>query len=145
MKKIVVASGYFNPIHIGHINLVKAAKALGNYLIVIVNNDRQQMLKKGKIIMGESERLEIVKSVKYVDEAVLSIDNDPTVRATLEMIAKKHAENEIIFANGGDRKDPSLIPESSVCDRFDIKMEFGVGGNDKPNSSSNINKLRGAE
>jgi cytidyltransferase-like protein len=145
MKKIIVASGYFNPIHIGHVNLMKAAKALGDYLIVIVNNDKQQMLKKGKIIMAQHERVEVVKAIKYVDEAVLSIDEDPTVRATLETVARRHAGNEIIFANGGDRKDPSLIPESAVCDKYNIKMEFGVGGNDKPNSSSNINKLRGAE
>jgi cytidyltransferase-like protein len=145
MKKIIVASGYFNPIHIGHINLVREAKALGDYLIVIVNNDKQQMLKKGKIIMAEHERVEVVKAIKYVDEVVLSIDEDPTVKATLEMVAKKQGKNEIIFANGGDRKDPSLIPESAVCDTYNIRMEFGVGGNDKPNSSSNINKLRGAE
>jgi cytidyltransferase-like protein len=145
MKKIIVASGYFNPIHIGHINLVKAARALGDSLIVIVNNDKQQLLKKGKIIMDERERMEVVKAIKYVDEAVLSIDEDPTVRATLEMVAKQHAGDEIIFANGGDRKDPSLIPESAICDKYKITMHFGVGGNDKPNSSSNINKLRGAE
>jgi cytidyltransferase-like protein len=145
MKRIIVASGYFNPIHIGHVNLMKAAKALGDRLVVIVNNDKQQMLKKGKIIMSQHERVEVVKAIKYVDEAVLAIDEDPTVRATLEMVAQRQAGNEIIFANGGDRKDPSLIPESAVCDKYNIKMEFGVGGNDKPNSSSNINKLRGAE
>jgi cytidyltransferase-like protein len=145
MKRIIVASGYFNPIHIGHVNLMKAAKALGDRLVVIVNNDKQQMLKKGKIIMSQHERVEVVKAIKYVDEAVLAIDEDPTVRATLEMVAQRQAGHEIIFANGGDRKDPSLIPESAVCDKYNIKMEFGVGGNDKPNSSSNINKLRGAE
>jgi cytidyltransferase-like protein len=145
MSKIVIASGYFNPIHIGHINLVKAAKSLGDELIVIVNNDKQQLLKKGKIIMTEHERMEVVSAIKYVDRAVLAIDEDPTVRATIEMIAKEHKNHEIIFANGGDRKDPSLIPEVPVCEKYNIKMVFGVGGNDKPNSSSNINKLRGAE
>jgi cytidyltransferase-like protein len=145
MKKVVVTSGYFNPVHIGHISLFKAAKLLGDFLIVIVNNDKQQLLKKGKIIMSENERVEVVKAIKYIDKVVLSKDEDPTVRATLEMIAKENENCEIIFANGGDRKDASLIPETSVCEKYTIKQIFGVGGNDKPNSSSNINKLLGRE
>jgi len=145
MKTIIVTSGYFNPIHIGHIRLLKEAKSSGELLVVIVNNDKQQMLKKGKIIMSENERMEVVQSIRYVDRAVLSIDNDPTVKATLEMVAKEYINDKIIFANGGDRKDPSLIPETPVCEKYNINMIFGVGGNNKPNSSSNINKLMGLE
>jgi cytidyltransferase-like protein len=145
MSKIVVASGYFNPIHIGHVRLFKEARSLGDTLVVIVNNDRQQMLKKGKIIMREEERMEVVKSVRYVDRAILSIDQDPTVCATLEYIAREYPGDQIIFANGGDRKDPSLIPETAVCEKYKIASVFGIGGNDKPNSSSNINKILGLE
>jgi cytidyltransferase-like protein len=140
-----MVSGYFNPIHIGHVRMLKAAKELGDKLIVIVNNDVQQKLKKGKIIMQEQERLEVVKAMRYVDEAMIAIDDDPTVLKSIEAIARRSMQYKLIFANGGDRKDPSLIPEVPVCEKYGITMEFGVGGNDKPNSSSNINKLLGRE
>jgi cytidyltransferase-like protein len=145
MKKLILASGYFNPIHKGHIRLMRDAKALGDLLFVIVNNDAQQLLKKGKIIMEQDERVEVVNAIRYVDKAVLSVDQDPTVRMTIEKIAQENPGYEILFANGGDRKDPSCIPEYPVCEKYGIKMVFGVGGNDKPNSSSNINKLLGKE
>ena len=146
MKKMVIVSGYFNPIHIGHLRLIKAADKLGDKLVVIVNNDEQQLLKKGKIIMNENERLEIVEAIRYVDEAVLSIDKDPTIVKTLEKVAAKYAgDYKVIFGNGGDRKSKSEVPESVVCDKYNIEMLFDVGGTDKPNSSSNINKLRGME
>ena len=146
MKKMVIVSGYFNPVHIGHLRLIKAADKLGDKLVVIVNNDKQQLLKKGKIIMKEDERLEIVESIRYVDEAVLSVDEDPTIVKTLEKVAAKYANDfQVIFGNGGDRKSKSEVPESVVCDKYGIEMLFDVGGTDKPNSSSNINKLRGLE
>ena len=145
MKKVIIVSGYFNPIHIGHIRLLEAGKALGDELVVIVNNDKQQLLKKGKIIMNEAERLKIVDSIRFVDEAVLSIDEDPTIIKSLEMVAKKYPDCKLIFGNGGDRKSPELVPEYAICQRHHIEMLFDVGGTDKPNSSSNINKLLGIE
>jgi len=145
MIKLIVTSGYFNPIHIGHIRYLESAKDLGDKLIVIVNNDHQQILKKGKIIMNEHERLQIVSCIRFVDEAVLSIDRGPSVMETLERFAKQHSDARIIFANGGDRKDASLIPEVPICEKYCIEMLFNVGGNDKPNSSSNINKLLNLE
>jgi cytidyltransferase-like protein len=145
MEKIIIISGYFNPLHIGHIRLIKAAKELGDYLVVIVNNDKQQLLKKGKIIMNEAERIEIVEAIKSVDEVVLSIDEDKTQCETLKMLGDRYKGKKIIFANGGDRDSEKAIPEADVCDRNGIEMKFGVGGNDKPNSSSNINKLLGIE
>jgi hypothetical protein len=83
--------------------------------------------------------------MRYVDEAMIAVDEDPTVLKSIEAIARRSMQYKLIFANGGDRKDPSLIPEVPVCEKFGITMEFGVGGNDKPNSSSNINKLLGRE
>jgi len=145
MKTVVIISGYFNPIHRGHINLIKSAKALGDYLIVIVNNDKQQMMKKGKIIMPEDERVEIVNAIRYVDEAVLSIDEDKTQSKTIEMLAQKHKGDKVIFANGGDRDSEEAIPEVNVCEKNNIEMKFNIGGSDKKNSSSNINKLLGIE
>ena len=145
MKTLVIASGYFNPIHIGHIKLIKTAKSLGDELLVLVNNDKQQILKKGKIIMEEDERLEIVKAIRYVDHVFLSVDEDPTVKASLAAIATKFADYKIIFANGGDRKDKKLVPEAPICEEFGIEMLFNVGGNEKANSSSDINKRLGLE
>jgi len=145
MKKIVIISGYFNPVHIGHIDMIKGAKELGDYLVAIVNNDNQQKLKKGKIIMDEHERLAIVKEIRGIDEVFLSLDQDPTQCKTLKALAEKFKGDEVIFANGGDRDSERAIPEIDVCTNNNIKMIFGVGGNDKPNSSSSINKRLGLE
>ncbi|OGY45391.1 MAG: glycerol-3-phosphate cytidylyltransferase [Candidatus Buchananbacteria bacterium RIFCSPHIGHO2_01_FULL_44_11] len=145
MKSIVIVSGYFNPIHLGHIRLFKAAKKLGDYLIVIVNNDKQQKIKKGKIIMNQKERCEIVKAIRDVDEVVLSVDQNPPVTKTLALVAQKHRGNKLIFANGGDRSSKKVVPEAAVCEKYKIEMKYGVGGLDKPNSSSNINQLLGLE
>lgn len=145
--KIVIVSGYFNPVHIGHIKMLRAAKELGGLVCVIVNNDIQQVLKKGKIIMNEDERIEIVKALKYVDMLYLSDDTDRTVCRTLIKIVEQFSEQgyEIIFANGGDRSCSRRVPETDICERYNIKMIFDCGGTEKLNSSSNINKLLGKE
>ena len=145
MKTIVVTSGYFNPVHIGHVVLLKAAKDIGDHLVVVVNNDKQQMIKKGKIITKEDERLKVVEAMKYVDEAVISIDEDKTQCKTLEMLTEKFKGDKLIFANGGDRDSEKAIPETEICKKNNIEMIFGVGGNKKLNSSSNINKQLGIE
>ena len=142
---VVVVSGYFNPIHIGHIRMLEAAKEMGDRLIVIVNNDRQQLLKKGKVIMSEEERLEVVGAVRYVDEALIALDDDPSIVRTLDQVARDHQGERLIFANGGDRQSAEDVPETEVCERYGIEMRFGVGGFDKLNSSSNINRSRGSE
>lgn len=145
MSSIVVVSGYFNPIHLGHIRMLEAASRMGDRLIVIVNNDAQQRLKKGKVIMAEAERLEVVRAIRYVDEAMLALDDDPSIVRTLERIASSHPGAKICFANGGDRKSAADVPETAVCERYGIEMRFGVGGDDKINSSSEINQRRGEE
>lgn len=153
-KTLVIVSGYFNPIHTGHINLIKAARELGDKLLVIVNNDEQQKLKKGKIIMDQRNRIDVVETIRDVDEVVLSVDTDKTVVRTLEKIARVYTsddfkslfgEYKMIFANGGDRDSEKAIPETEVCTAYGIEMRFGVGGSDKIYSSSAINKRRGLE
>lgn len=120
-KQIVVcASGYFNPIHKGHIEYLEKAKALGTHLVVIVNNDHQRHLKGSKVFQDQEERMFIVKSLRCVDSVVLSIDMDATVRQTLAMV------NPDIFAKGGDRFS-SEIPEKDICDEFEIKLVDGLG------------------
>jgi len=138
--KIVITSGYFNPLHIGHIHLLKAAKQLGDKLIVIVNNDGQVKVKGSFPFMPEGERLEIIKAIKYVDEVVLSIDRDGTVIESLKMIAKNYPNDYLIFAKGGDRHKGN-IPEVEVCREFNIEIVEGVGGGKIQSSSWLLNNL----
>jgi cytidyltransferase-like protein len=129
MSKIVCISGYFDPIHVGHLEYIKRSKELGDYLIVIVNNDHQASLKKGKSFMPDKERVEIVKAIRHVDQVVLSIDQDRTVRETLKIIEPRPH----IFANGGDQNNLS-IPEAPICEELGIDLVDGLG--DKIQSSS---------
>jgi cytidyltransferase-like protein len=126
-ETIVCVSGYFNPLHIGHIEYFEQSKLLGNKLVVIVNNDKQSFLKKGSSFMPENERLNIIRKLRVVDMAVLSIDEDRTVIKTLDCI-RPH-----IFANGGDQTNDT-IPEKDICDKLGIKLIDGMG--DKIQSSS---------
>ena len=126
-ETIVCASGYFSPIHYGHIEYLQKSKNLGTKLIVLVNNDKQSFLKKGSSFMPENERLKIVRSLKCVDAAILSIDEDRTVCKTLKLI---HPD---IFTNGGDQTN-DIIPEKSVCEEIGVKLADGLG--DKIQSSS---------
>lgn len=132
MKKVAV-SGYFDPIHVGHLEYLKLAKKLGNKLVVIVNNNYQCVLKKGKFFMDESDRVEIVRCLKMVDEVFLSVDKDKTVCKSLEAIKPD------IFANGGDRSKGE-VPESFICKKYNIKMIDGLG--EKIRSSSDLTGLK---
>ena len=129
----VAVSGYFDPIHVGHLEYLKMAKELGDSLVVIVNNNHQCQLKKGKPFMDENDRLEIVKALRFVDEVFLSVDKDRTVCKSLEAVRPN------IFANGGDRAT-SEVPETPICKKYNIKMVDGLG--DKIRSSSNLTGLK---
>ena len=130
----IIISGGFDPIHIGHLRMIKDASKLGKKLIVIANCDRFLMDKKGYAFMPIEERLEILESFYGVDRAVESIDEDMTVCKTIEWLAKD--EDIACFANGGDRKNEADIPESVVCKKYGIEMEFNVGGGKIQSSSS---------
>ena len=139
-KKGIIVSGYFNPIHVGHIEYFKAAKKHAEYLFVIVNNDLQRELKGSKEFMKEKERLLIVESISLTDKVFLSIDHDKTVSKTIEMISKKYSdEYECYFGNGGDQNNES-IPESKICKQLKISLVDGLG--DKIQSSSWILKSK---
>ncbi len=144
MKRVIV-SGYFNPLHGGHLDLIEGAASLGDYLIVIVNNDVQQLQKKGKIILDEANRVRLMRALRDVDEVVLSIDQDPPVINTLEMVAEKYPEDELLFANGGDRVSDKVVPETDICNKYNIKMIFNAGGDTKADSSTRINQAIGHE
>jgi D-beta-D-heptose 7-phosphate kinase/D-beta-D-heptose 1-phosphate adenosyltransferase len=133
-KKLVVVSGYFNPIHKGHLEYFQNARALGDALLVIVNSDFQRELKGSKAFQDERERLFIVSNIKAVDHALISLDRDRTVCATLSKIATDFGEEfQLAFANGGDQNNDT-IPERAVCEELGIELLDGLG--DKIQSSS---------
>lgn len=131
--KIIIVSGYFNPIHKGHLEYFINAKVQGDLLFAIVNSDHQRALKGSKEFQNEDERLFIVKHIIEVDQAFLSIDRDRTVCKTLEMIhARFGTTHQLAFANGGDQ-DNNSIPEAPICQALGIDLIDGLG--DKIQSS----------
>jgi D-beta-D-heptose 7-phosphate kinase/D-beta-D-heptose 1-phosphate adenosyltransferase len=147
--RVVVVSGYFNPIHSGHLDYLESAKKLGDYLIVIVNNDQQVLLKGSDPFMDEAERLRIVRALRCVDRAVVAIDEDGTVCESIRReFYRLHNDpfvQGVSFANGGDRKEGG-VPEDLLEKELGIKMIYSVGGG-KTQSSSNLihkSKIRGA-
>ena len=132
MKKVAI-SGYFDPIHVGHLEYIEMSKKLGDYLIVIVNNNKQCVLKKGKPFMDEMDRIKIIKAIKWVDEVFLCVDEDSTVCKSLEKIKPD------IFTNGGDRHNTE-IPEAVICRKYGIELIDGMGN--KIRSSSDLTGLK---
>ena len=127
-KKLVCVSGGFDPIHIGHVRMIQDAARFGK-VIVIANSDEWLERKKGYVFMTYQERREILYAIKGVVDVVEAQDDDNTVCESLRHL------NPHIFANGGDRGDRNT-PEMDVCRELDIQMIWGMGGNDKPQSSS---------
>lgn len=133
-KKAVIVSGYFNPLHKGHLELFEKAKEKGDLLIVIVNNDKQRELKGSKFFQDENERIAIIRALHMVDMAWISIDKDSTQNETLRlMVDKFYGTMKLAFANGGDQNNDT-IPEREICEQFDIELIDGLG--DKVQSSS---------
>ena len=140
-KNGVIVSGYFNPIHKGHLEYFNNAKALADELFVIVNNDHQRALKGSKEFQKEDERMIIVSNIKAVDHAILSVDEDRTVCATLEKIANDYGqEYELAFANGGDQDNKS-IPEKETCSKYQIELIDGLGNKIQSSSWLLKNKI----
>jgi cytidyltransferase-like protein len=134
VKKAIIVSGYFNPIHKGHLEYFNNAKALADELFVIVNNDVQRGLKGSKEFQKEEERLFIVQNIKAVDKAIISVDKDRTVCKSIRSIFEAFGqEYQLGFANGGDQ-DNNSIPEAPICEELNIQLIDGLG--DKIQSSS---------
>jgi D-beta-D-heptose 7-phosphate kinase/D-beta-D-heptose 1-phosphate adenosyltransferase len=125
---LVIISGYFNPLHKGHLEYMQNAKKLGDALYVIVNNDMQRELKGSKEFMDEDERLLILQSIKYVDKAFLSMDTDYSVRETVRFIVETYGHDfgKIIFANGGDQNNDT-IKEKELCEQLGVTLIDGLG------------------
>ena len=128
MKKAIIVSGYFNPIHKGHIEYFQNARANGDKLFVIVNSDFQRALKGSKEFQDEKERVFIVESPRLVDKCYLSIDIDRTVIESIKMIFNEFGnEYQLAFANGGDQNNDT-IPERLICEELGIELIDGLGG-----------------
>ena len=133
-KKAIIVSGYFNPLHKGHLEYFNNAKALCDELFVIVNNDHQRELKGSKPFQDEEERMLIVGNIKAVDKAILSVDKDRAVCETIRLLANEYgADYDLAFANGGDQNNDT-IPEIPVCKELGVALIDGLG--EKIQSSS---------
>tara|TARA_B100001093_G_scaffold82403_1_gene73807 strand:+ start:9133 stop:9561 length:429 start_codon:yes stop_codon:yes gene_type:complete len=133
-KRAIIVSGYFNPLHKGHLEYFKLAKSIADELFVIINNDIQRKLKGSKEFMLEEERCLIISNLIVVDKIFLSVDNDRTVIKTIEKINSEMSDKyNLIFGNGGDQNNLT-IPETDICKKLGIKMVDNLG--DKIQSSS---------
>ncbi|MFA6257724.1 MAG: adenylyltransferase/cytidyltransferase family protein [Candidatus Paceibacterota bacterium] len=138
-KKIVMVSGGFDPVHIGHVRMFNEAKKLGDELVVLVNNDNWLNFKKGYAFMPEQERKEIIESVGSVDRVVITEHSKNTKDISICEELRKIKPH--IFANGGDRKpDGDPVPEVSVCEELGIEMVYNIGHGGKVRSSSDLVK-----
>ena len=134
-KTLVIVSGYFNPVHRGHIEYLKKSKELGDFLYVIVNNDYQRELKGSKPFMMGDERKLIIESFKFVDKAMVAIDKEKTVNESIKFIINEMGSefNRCVFANGGDQ-NRNTVGETKLCEELGIELADGLG--DKIQSSS---------
>ena len=138
MKDIVLVSGGFDPVHSGHIALIKQASKFGK-VVVLLNSDKWLKKKKGKEFMPYNEREIIMSSIKNVIDVIAFDDSDKTCIKGIKKAILKYSNHKIKFANGGDR-DNKNTPEIDFCNKNNIENLWGIGGNEKSNSSSWILK-----
>ncbi len=129
-----MVSGGFDPIHVGHLEMFKEAKELGDRLLVVLNCDDWLTRKKGKFFMSQDDRATLIKSIKYVDDVYVLQSERNDVGEAIEKFKPD------IFANGGDRKDEASIPEAKTCKELGVEMVFNVGRSGKIRSSSELLK-----
>jgi glycerol-3-phosphate cytidylyltransferase/D-beta-D-heptose 7-phosphate kinase/D-beta-D-heptose 1-phosphate adenosyltransferase len=142
-----IVSGYFNPLHPGHLDMFEAARSRTGHLVVIVNNDVQQVLKKGKVIQDQDDRVRIVRALRVVDAVYLAVEEGPGMDASLDLVRAEYPDTDLEFCNGGDRKDPASLPadEVAAAERNRITLVYGVGGFEKVDSSTRINAELGVD
>ena len=140
-KIISIVSGGFDPIHPGHIMMMKDCLKFSNYLIVGVNSNKWLINKKGNYFMDIQHRLYVVSSLNVVNETMeFEDDEEGSANNLLIKIRNKYSNDKIIFANGGDRSDSSKILEFETAKQYNIDLKFGIGGSHKESSSSDLLK-----
>jgi cytidyltransferase-like protein len=138
IKTLVIASGYFNPLHKGHIEYLKRSKELGDALMVIINNDMQVGLKGSKVFQDELERKSIIDELKCVNYSIISIDEDRSVKRSIEFIHKFIRADKYLFTNGGDQFGNTIL-EKDICNELGIELIDGLG--EKIQSSSILKSI----
>ena len=135
-----IVSGYFGPLHQGHLDLFEQARDRSGHLIVVVNNDGQQILKKGRVIQSDVIRARIVAALRVVDKVYIAVEDGPGIDGTFDLIRADYPDTELEFCNGGDRKDVDSLPKDEIAAaaRNRITLSYGVGGVEKADSSSRI-------
>jgi len=133
---IILVSGGFDPIHSGHINLIEEASRYGE-VVVLLNSDDWLVQKKGKEFLPYNERKKIMNALKNVIDVIAFDDSDKTCIDGIRKGIRKYPNRKIKFANGGDRKnDTTPAPETIYCQKNKVEVLWGIGGNNKANSSS---------
>lgn len=140
IARATIVSGYFGPLHVGHLDLFQAARDRSGHLIVIVNSDAQQTLKKGRVIQSDQDRARIVRELRVADDVFVSVDADRGIDRTFDVIRAAYPDAVLEFCNGGDQDDAAKVPAEEIdsLSRNAITMAFGVGGTDKADSSTRI-------
>ena len=142
--RVVVISGFFNPLNIGHIDYISSARNLGDFLIVIVNSDDQVKIKGSVPFMSQDDRLRIIRNINGVDRSVIAIDKDEsvcqTIREEFNRLQNDPFFEDMIFANGGDRKE-GKVPEDILENELGIRMVYNIGGEKVQSSSELIKKI----
>ena len=135
MKTYYIVSGGFDPIHEGHIEMIKASAAASDGVILLLNSDEWLIRKKGKNFMNFNTRRVICDNMKGVIEVIGFDDTDNSASDGIRKVRAKYPNDRLVFANGGDRTKENR-PEEPACKKYNVSLEFGVGGENKANSSS---------
>lgn len=143
MKKkydFALVSGGFDPVHIGHLKMFQDANKLADKVIILLNNDNWLIKKKGKPFMNQNQRKEILEEFKSISEVIIQTSSEPSSSEAIEEFVKKNPNKSICYCNGGDRSNIKNIRESNICKKLKVNLEFGIGGEKKIESSSDLTK-----
>ena len=143
MKKkydYALVSGGFDHVHVGHLRMFKDAKKLSNKVIVLLNNDDWLIKKKGKPFMNQNQRKEILEEFNSITKVIIQRSSEKSSSSAIEEFVKKNPNKSICYCNGGDRSNIDNIRESEICKKLKVNLEFGIGGENKIESSSNLTK-----
>ena len=135
-----LVSGGFDPVHIGHLRMFQDAKNLSNKVILLLNNDEWLIKKKGKPFMSQNHRKEILDEFKSIDEVIIQDSSEKSSSQAIEEFVRRNPNKKICYCNGGDRSNIKNILEAAICEKLNIRLEFGVGGEEKIESSSKLTK-----